>query len=223
MQTSPAPVDPELIEDAPVVQRPQARVRRFAPEPVMFGSQEHTDALNAGRQESRIEGWVRPTAFVRNTLKPSATEQIIDYIIVNPGVSRKQIAQEFGRSDGWVLALMSSDSFQAQLDARKDELLDPLLRQTLEEQFGVMARLSSEIITEKLLKQRDTDLALQALTLSSKALGYGAQPKGGQTSVSFVVQMPPAVKDVSAWEAEYSPAVAGAGGGTNSPGLPASE
>jgi len=207
-----APIDPGLIEDAPATPAtptPRSRwTRRFAAGPVKVGSKEHLEAIQAGHRESRAEGWIRPTAIVRNTLKPSATEQIIDYVIANPGVSRKQIAQEFKRSDNWVLALMGSDSFQAQLDARKDEIIDPLLRQTIEEQFGTMARLSSEIITEKLLKQRDSDLALQALSLSSKALGYGAQPKA-QTNVSFVVQMPPAVKDVSAWEATYS----GAGGG----------
>ena len=104
---------------------------------------------------------------------------MIDLIIAHPGISQNQLAASFGYSASWVSQVISSDAFQSRLAERRDELVDPTIRATVEEQFkGIVAR-SLEVIREKLKKppeQIPDNLALRTLELSSRALGYGARP-----------------------------------------------
>ena len=73
---------------------------------------------------------------------------------------------------------MASDAFQAAFAERKDEVVDPALRLSIEEQFkGVVAR-SLEIIRDKLNGPSESipdQLALRSLELASRAAGYGAR------------------------------------------------
>jgi len=103
---------------------------------------------------------------------------MIDLIITNPGISQGQLAAHFGYSQSWVSQIISSDAFQVRLAERKDELVDPTIRATIEEQFkGLVAR-SLDILREKLNRPAASipdNLALRTLELSARAAGYGAR------------------------------------------------
>lgn len=122
-----------------------------------------------------------PAGVARGITKVSYTHAaMVDEIVANPCISQLQLAAHFGYSVGWISQVISSDAFQAQLAARTGQLVDPVLQSTIETRFkGLVAR-SLEILAEKLSGPTSTipdNLALRALELSSRALGYGARPE----------------------------------------------
>ncbi|CAM5998770.1 unnamed protein product [Sphagnum balticum] len=104
-------------------------------------------------------------------------DALINMIIANPGISQNQLAASIGYSASWISQVMSSDAFQAKLAARSAELIDPTLRQTVEDNLkGIMHR-SLAILNEKLSASPEKvpdNLALRSLEVASRALGYGA-------------------------------------------------
>lgn len=145
-------------------------------------------------------------------------DALVDAIIANPAVRQRDLAALFGYTEGWISQVISSDSFQARLRARKGELVDPEIVASVENQMQGVARQALEVISEKLTASKSPDLALRALDISSRALGYGVRKEAGVTlQQQFVVALPPKSQDPASWIAEYSPA----GQGTAStPGTP---
>lgn len=107
-------------------------------------------------------------------------DAMIDLIIQQPSVSQNSLAEVFGYTPPWVSQVMSSDAFKARLEARKEELVDPQIRLTLNEKFNALVSRSLDVLQEKLSQhQVDPAIALQAAALGAKALGLGgnAAPK----------------------------------------------
>ena len=74
--------------------------------------------------------------------------------------------------------ILASDAFQAKLAERSEELVDPAIRATVEEQFKGLVLRSLDILREKLNKPAAAipdNLAIRSLELASWALGYGAR------------------------------------------------
>ena len=71
----------------------------------------------------------RPTiARVRYT-----HEACVDMILANPAVSQNDLAAHFGYSAGWMSIVVNSNAFQEKLAERKGELIDPVIKASLEE------------------------------------------------------------------------------------------
>lgn len=103
-------------------------------------------------------------------------DAMIDLIIADPSVSQNALAAHFGYTPGWVSQIINSDMFQAKLALRRDELVNPALRLTIEERFRAMTVRSLEVLQEKLSKDPagiPDNLALRAAELGAKALGVG--------------------------------------------------
>lgn len=128
-------------------------------------------------------------------------DAMIDMIVANPWISQGDLARNFGYTEGWVSQVIASDVFQGRLAARKEELVDPLLRATIEERFkGLVAR-SLDILQKKLDKpvgEISDELALKALEIASKAAGYGAKA-GATINNNFVVAVPPKAASTDDW------------------------
>ena len=101
-------------------------------------------------------------------------EAMIDLIVANPWVSQNQIAAHFGYTPAWISNVFASDAFQERLAARREEIVDPALKATLEERFRALVLRSLEVLQEKLNKPVVSDtVALKAAELGAKALGLG--------------------------------------------------
>lgn len=132
-------------------------------------------------------------------------EAMIDVMIAEPDITQGEIATRFGKTQSWISIVIGSDAFQAALAKRRDDLLDPFLIATIEERFRGLANQSLQVLAEKLETTKNADLALKALDISSKALGFGARA-GGQTNVqnNFVVQLPDKMVNSDQWAAKHS-------------------
>ncbi len=107
---------------------------------------------------------------------------MIDLMIQNPWISQGDIAKHFGYTQSWISTVVQSDAFQARMAARREEVVDPVLRLSLEERFRAMVTRSLEVLQQKLSVPAAAvpdNLALRAVELGAKALGIGgnAPPK----------------------------------------------
>lgn len=121
----------------------------------------------------------------------SIHDAMIDYLIQNPGVKGIQIAKKFGYTASWVSCIMNSDEFKTKLDARRTELVDPVLRMTLEERIKTVTMRALEVLGEKLSAETcdiPDSVVLKALELGAKGLGIG----GFASSNTVVNTIPPA-------------------------------
>lgn len=130
-------------------------------------------------------------------------DAFIDTLIEFPGISQGEIAQRFGYTQAWVSRVMNSDAFLARLAARKADIVDPSIAQSLEEKFRTLASISLDVVIEKLATVKNPDTALKALEISSKALGYGARQQNLNVQQNFVVAMPNKVQTPEDWAAMH--------------------
>lgn len=103
-------------------------------------------------------------------------EAMADLILENPWISQNQLAAHFGYSPAWISTVITSDAFQALLASRREELVDPELRITLQERFKALCTQSLRVLQEKISKPADLvndQLVLRTAELSAKSLGLG--------------------------------------------------
>lgn len=136
-------------------------------------------------------------------------EAMIDVILAEPTITQNELAARFGHSVSWISIVMGSDAFQAALAKRRDDIVDPFLIATVEERLRGLATQSLTVIAENLEKTRSADLAIKALDISTKALGFGAR-NANQSAVqnNFVIQLPPKMASSSEWAQAHSPGAA---------------
>lgn len=116
-------------------------------------------------------------------------DALIDLIIAHPELSQGALAAHFGYTQSWICQVIASDAFQSALAKRKDELIDPVLRNTVEENFRGMVRRSHEILMEKLNRptaQIPDNLALRTYELGMRGAGYGAKSPEPKVQVNVV-------------------------------------
>lgn len=99
---------------------------------------------------------------------------MIDFLIANPGVSQGVLAARYGYSEGWLSNVMASDAFKTALAARREQLVDPTLVQTIEERFRGLTLQSLDRLQQKLAAPNCSDnVVLKAVELGAKALAIG--------------------------------------------------
>lgn len=131
-------------------------------------------------------------------------DAMIDLVISRPEISQNEIASEFGYSPAWVSVVFNSDGFQERLAARKGELVDPILRATIEDRMKAVTNVSLELIHEKLLAKSATiEEAAKVLAITSRALGYGLKPTGPTTVHNYVAVLPPRAETSEGWSSQY--------------------
>jgi len=136
-------------------------------------------------------------------------DALIDAIIADPSARQRELARLFGYTEGWLSQVMSSDSFKVRLAARRAELIDPVLVASVEERLEGLAKQSIGVLVEKLDAAPSGELAIKALEISTRALGYGARDKGNvNIQNNYVVALPQKAANVQEWARDHSPRVA---------------
>jgi len=130
-------------------------------------------------------------------------DAFIDVLIAEPGLPQGQLAARFGYTQAWVSRVMNSDAFLARLAERKADIVDPTIVATLDEKFRALASKSLDVVMEKVTLTNNADMALKALEVSSKALGYGARQQNLNVQQNFVVAMPSKIATPEAWAAQH--------------------
>lgn len=133
-------------------------------------------------------------------------EAMIDMIIAKPTISQNELAAAFGYTPGWVSQVMNSDAFREKLAERKGEIVDPRIEMQLEERIRGLADKSLEVLIEKLHETKNMNVAVRALDVSTRALGYGFKPQGPAVQVNnYVALVPPKSPSPANWVEQYTP------------------
>jgi hypothetical protein len=132
-------------------------------------------------------------------------DAIIDFVITKPQSTYREIANAFGYSPEGIGVICRSDSFKARLEVRKDALVDPIIRQNVEERLTGLAHASIDILQRKLAVSDDPGLALKTLDIATKvaAAQYGARNMAGPAQTTFVVHMPGPASNSAEWTAKF--------------------
>lgn len=196
--------DPEPTPAAPVVKAKKGRKAKVLEKGREYLPLDHQKYKGI----AEAKGYAQGDDFSGNRLQRVhySHEAMIDVIISEPTISQKELARRFGRTMGWISIVMGSDAFQGALAKRRDDLMDPEFVASLEDRFKGLADQSLRILAEKLETHETTDLAVKALEISSKALGFGARgPSSVQTNNTYVVALPPKQRDAGDWADEHRP------------------
>lgn len=150
------------------------------------GSRETAQQNAASFERAATGGTMGNLQKVRYTHKA-----MIDLIIAHPELSQNQIAAQFGYTSSWLSNIMASDAFQEALAARREEVVDPILRATLQERTKALYLQSLAVLQAKLDSPTVSDkVALAAAELGAKAMGLGGhaaqapvQPAGQRLAI----------------------------------------
>lgn len=130
-------------------------------------------------------------------------EAMADAILQNPWIAQWELAKHFGYSESWVSLVLSSDAFQAYFAKRREEVVDPQVRATIEERMKGVLMQSINVLARKLEGPAASgELALQVMNGASKALGYGVA-KPSQTNIQFVVEVPVKAGSSDEWAGRH--------------------
>jgi hypothetical protein len=101
-------------------------------------------------------------------------EALADFFLANPTAYAKEAAAVFRRSQAWVTTVIQSDAFRAIMAKRKEELVNPAIRLSIEERIRGLVTQSLDVLGEKLEQPGvKAEVALRAFELGSKAMGIG--------------------------------------------------
>ncbi len=139
---------------------------------------EASDALRAGDrlvEELKGERKESTAPTMGRLAKCSYThDALIDLIIERPELDQNHLAAAFNYTPSWISNILASDAFQAKLATRRDQIIDPRLKATIEERFRALIIQSLNVLQEKLSMPLVSDnVALRAAELGAKALGIG--------------------------------------------------
>lgn len=161
----------ELLSKAIMEAQPQGGTGAQSLMPEDAPSPRHDPLTNYGG----VPGLSRTGAIAKLSYTHDA---MVDQILANPTISQGDLGRVFGYSAPWVSRILASDAFQARLAERSEEIVDPTVRQAVEEQFKGLIYRSLEILQNKLNKPPDLipdNLALRTLEIASRAAGYGGK------------------------------------------------
>lgn len=131
-------------------------------------------------------------------------DALVDVIVANPAITQREMAATFGYTEAWMSIIINSDAFQERLAARKSEIVDPIIRESLDAKFRAVADVAARTILDKLHATGDAKLAIRALEVTSRALGYGAKaPSQTMVNVTPVVIVPAKETSSDAWAAQF--------------------
>lgn len=124
-------------------------------------------------------------------------DAMIDLMIAEPSMSQGELAQKMGYTQTWVSIIVNSDAFKERLAERKEKLVDPMLKASVEERLDGAAKRA----LDKLIERLDTNAPFkneELISLTKLAVGdRSKQPTVSQSL--YVIQAPAQAKSTSEW------------------------
>lgn len=126
-------------------------------------------------------------------------DDMIDYLISHPACSQGELAARYGYSQGWISNVMASDAWQSRLAARREQLVDPTLRMSVEERMRGVTLKSIEVVMAKLSAPVVSDtVALKAMELGAKSIGLGVEKAPQTPAADHLAQLANRLIDLQA-------------------------
>jgi len=131
---------------------------------------------------------------------------MMDLILANPTMPMEDIAEYFNVTKAWVKKVTMSDAFQAVLDKRREEIINPIISESVTEKIrgltnntldALNLRVESGVVkTTELIEIAKIGLTSQGLLDTSDKVVNNNQ---------FVVAMPNKIANAEEWAQHVSP------------------
>lgn len=131
-------------------------------------------------------------------------DAMIDLILAEPRISQNELAAHFGYTPTWISQVINSDAFRERLAERKEDLVDPQIRTSIEERLRALADKSIQVLLTKLHETNNMNVAVRTLDVATRSLGYGAKTSAAVQINNYVAHIPPRAPDSGAWVNGYS-------------------
>lgn len=116
-------------------------------------------------------------------------DQIINWLIVNPHLSLRECADEFGFTQSWLSQLIHSDIFQAALKARQQDVAARVAA-SIPEKLHAVADIALDKLGEKVAASEDADFILDVADRALHRMGYAPvsarNPNGSPSAAGTV-------------------------------------
>jgi hypothetical protein len=130
-------------------------------------------------------------------------DAVIDEIMLRPAVSQGELARMFGYTEAWLSIIINSDAFKFRLAERKAEIVDPVIKATIEERLRAVAERSLDRIMERLDGPsagaiKNADLAAFAKVGLGNRFDKVPAPIQSTNNL-YVVNLPPPAQSTEKW------------------------
>lgn len=101
-------------------------------------------------------------------------ESIINWLVLNPGRSMRQCADNFGYTQPWLSSLVNSDIFQAALRERQIEVA-VRVAQNIPAKLAAVADIALDKLADKVAESEDAEFLLDAADRTLHRMGFAPQ------------------------------------------------
>lgn len=125
---------------------------------------------------------------------------LIDAIIANPMIDKKELAETFGVSYSWICTATNSDAFLTLLEKRRKEISDPILIETLTDRMRALTNGVIDLIETRVMKGavKNTEL-IDIMKIGLLSQGLLKDNESPVVNNSFVVALPPKAENADTW------------------------
>lgn len=132
-------------------------------------------------------------------------DAMIDWIIANPTAKNSELAEFFGYSAVYTARLTCSDIFQARLQERKAEVVNPVLTASIEDRINGLLALSLDVVETELERSRNPSLAMKSMETLVRAGKYGAKPLVNVNNVqNYIAVVPQKAQTAEEWAERHA-------------------
>ena len=141
---------------------------------------------------------MKPT--VRNGVLTYTHQAVIDEILANPLIERKELADKFGVSENWMKKVINSDAFQTVLDKRREQIVNPIISQTVQERLrGVTNSAIDPLQTRLDAGHVNNEEVIEIAKMGLETQGLLGNAKAVASNSQFVIMMPPPQATTEDW------------------------
>lgn len=131
---------------------------------------------------------------------------MIDLVLANPTMPLQDLADYFGVSMAWAKKVTMSDAFQAVLDKRREEIINPIISESVTEKIRGLTNNSLDMLNNRVeLGIVKTPELIEIARMGLTSQGLLDTSEKTINNNQFVVAMPSKVATAEAWAEQVKP------------------
>lgn len=131
---------------------------------------------------------------------------MMDLILANPTMPMEDLAEHFGVTKAWAKKVTMSDAFQGLLDKRRDEIINPIISESVTEKIRGLTTNTLDTLNARVESGvvKTTEL-IEIARIGMTSMGLLDMSDKVTNNNQFVVAMPNKVADADEWAKQVNP------------------
>lgn len=133
---------------------------------------------------------------------------MMDLILADPTMPIEDLAEHFGVTKAWAKKVTMSDAFQAVLDKRREEIINPIIVESATEKIRGLTNNTLDMLNSRVeLGVVKTTELIEIAKIGMTSMGLLDTSDKVTNNNQFVVAMPSKVADADEWAKQVNPNV----------------